>query len=333
MDGELKALAKLLRGFAVNQIIASAVRLDLPQFLIEKDCTDFELANATGIRIDRMRLILAVLRELNIVGHKGGGLYCKTSTTDLLGSVSGRLYGQALMSGDIYYRAWADLDHTLKTGTSAFEKAFKCTMWEYLDRHPVIGDYFSRTMGAGSQLVADNIIKSLNLPSVNIIVDVGAGDGSLISAALKAYPHIRGIAFDLPGQVNNIERSLEEFNIRDRCEVVGGDFRVNIPPGGDLYLFKGVFHNWSSDTIKLMMSNLFANMNSGSRVAVIERSIPEQGEMTMHQAINSLTMLLLFGTTDRRATEYESILVNVGFLTSVANLSGLGLDVIHALKP
>jgi len=76
------------------------------------------------------------------------------------------------------------------------------------------------------------------------MVDVGGGQGTLISTILKAHPNVRGILFDLPRVVDVAQEELERAGIADRCETVGGDIMLSVPAGGDIYLLSRVIHDW-----------------------------------------------------------------------------------------
>lgn len=102
--------------------------MDIPQLLIEGDWTGTEPAELTGVPWERLRLIMAVLRELDIASEDGIEIYRLTGLTELLGREKGHLYGQALMSADMYYRAWTGLDYSLKSGESAFINIFGRSM-------------------------------------------------------------------------------------------------------------------------------------------------------------------------------------------------------------
>src|SRR5882724_2540108 len=110
---DLVRMSKLLKGFAMNQVIASAVRLDIPSYLCDSDRTADELAELTGIPWQRLAAVLAVLVGLDIARRDEDGLYSATSMTRLLTRATGGMYGQALLSSGMYYTVWADLDHSL----------------------------------------------------------------------------------------------------------------------------------------------------------------------------------------------------------------------------
>lgn len=60
---------------------------------------------------------------------------------------------------------------------------------------------------------------------------------------LKKNPRMRGILFDLPPVIAGAGELLETEGVRDRVELVAGDFFESVPPGCDLYTMKHIIHD------------------------------------------------------------------------------------------
>ena len=59
---------------------------------------------------------------------------------------------------------------------------------------------------------------------VRHLVNVGGGNGALLTGILKAHPHLKGTLLDRPKVVERASPSLRELGLSDRCETVGGVF-------------------------------------------------------------------------------------------------------------
>jgi len=330
MDQELVRLIRLLRGFALNQVIASAVRRDIPSLVAGTTRTGVELAALTGLPWQRLQPMLVILADLGIVQMEGDG-YRGTPAAELLARGSGRLHGLALMSAESYYRAWAALDTSLDTGASAFEHVHGMSMWQYLDAHPDVSEQFAQTMGASADLAAQPILEAVEFPAHGTLVDVGGGNGSLVAAILEHHPGLHAQVLELPSQVRRANERLGGRGLDGRYRVVAGDMFTDIPAGADLYLFKGVFHNWPDEALTRMLTPFCAGLRSGARVVVVERAMSD-GPMTVDQAINTLTMTLLFGSTDRTVEEYRALLTAQGLHTRIPDATDPRLDIIEATK-
>ena len=59
-------------------------------------------------------------------------------------------------------------------------------------------------------------IASLPLDGIHTIVDVGGADGTGLAAILAAYPHMRGVLFDLPHVITSTPETLARHGVDDR---------------------------------------------------------------------------------------------------------------------
>lgn len=329
---DLVRLSRILKSFAVNQIIASAVRLDIPSLVRAKDRTPGELAELTGIPWARLSAVMAALVDLGIVERNGDASYASTPLAGLLSRDGGGLYGQALLCGDMYYRTWARLDHSLRTGESAFAEEFGTSMWQYLDEHPEEAGWFSRTMGASSHSVADALMDRCRFPETGLVVDVGAGDGTFLTAVLERHPGLRGLGVERAGQTGRLAAVIDEHDLRERCTVVPGDMFQGVPPHGSVYVFKGVLHNWSDTDLEPMLKRLRSQTAPGTRLLVIEHPLPQPADMTVYGAVNALMMTLLFGSSDRTADGYRLLLQRCGFQAEVRPSPDGAPDIIEGVS-
>lgn len=72
--------------------------------------------------------------------------------------------------------------------------------------------------------------------SVDTIVDVGGGTGSMLAELLRLHPHLRGTLVDLPATV---DRATSDAFVK-----VGQSIFDALPQGADLYLLRGVLNDW-----------------------------------------------------------------------------------------
>ena len=143
-----------------------------------------------------------------------------------------------------------------------------------------------------------------------MLVDVGGGRGTLISAVLNAHPGLRGVLFDLPGVVEAAREELERSGIANRCEAVGGDILSSVPGGGDVYLLSRVIHDWDDEKSILILRNCRAAMARTSKLLLAERTIPETIEPSVHaqtQFLSDLNMLVRNGGRERTDAEYGAL--------------------------
>jgi hypothetical protein len=109
----------------------------------------------------------------------------------------------------------------------------------------------------------------------NAVVDIGGGQGMLLSTILKNNPNLHGILFDLPRAietakklyVSNATTNSQDHNNNDdvlsRCKLIEGDFFKSIPavPDADCcYIIKNVILNWDDESAAVILKNCLQAM-------------------------------------------------------------------------
>ena len=110
------------------------------------------------------------------------------------------------------------------------------------------------------------------------IVDIGGGNGVLLSAILAAFPQAEGMVFDTAAGITGAAQRLEKRASLQRCRIVAGDFFDAVPQGADTYILKSVLHDWDDDEPIAILKNCRRAMRPDSALLVIERVLPERME-------------------------------------------------------
>ncbi|WP_307937221.1 methyltransferase [Salinispora arenicola] len=106
------------------------------------------------------------------------------------------------------------------------------------------------------------------------VVDVGGGHGMLVRSILRANPGVRGTVYDLPHVVATVRDEVAASDLADRCQVVGGDFFVEVPEGGDAYVLKSVIHDWNDERSLTILRNVHRVMPADGRLLIVEPVVP-----------------------------------------------------------
>jgi len=106
--------------------------------------------------------------------------------------------------------------------------------------------------------------------------------------------------------------TLVEAGVRDRCNLVGGDFFASIPAGGDAYVLAQIVHDWPDQEAIAILRACYRAMAPGARVWIIERVV-QPGDAYDRAKLADLMMLVLFGAQERTADEYRTLLETAGF--------------------
>jgi O-methyltransferase domain len=95
--------------------------------------------------------------------------------------------------------------------------------------------------------MVDAVVRSYDFSGIGVLLDVGGGEGALLTAILAAKPSLRDILFDQPDVVRTARALLERASVADRCEIVGGSFFDTVPAGADACLLRSVIYDWDDE--------------------------------------------------------------------------------------
>jgi orsellinic acid C2-O-methyltransferase len=325
---EGRCLADQIRGHIITQIIASAVRFQILDY-IESGITSIDqLSELTGMGNGQLRRFIRALEGLGLVAEHQPDDYRLCAPAGLLLRAGGGLRGQALMSGAEYYQAWAELDYALTSGRSAFERAHGRTLWEKFQDDDLLTASFTRMMRWNTERAIKEILDVYGFPRSGVIADLGAGDGTLAAELLGRYPGLRAIVFETETVIGHTRRSIAERGLAQRCEFTAGDFLEAVPEGADLYILKAVLHNWNDDDALQILRNVRRTLKKSGRVLVIERI--QVADNLLGSAIRDLTMLVLFGGQERSQEAYTELLAKARLEIVRAVTTPAGLCLVEA---
>jgi O-methyltransferase domain/Dimerisation domain len=324
-----KTLLPMITGFMMSQAIGVAVQLNLADLLAKGPLDSDALALQTQTHAPSLRRLLRALAGAGLVEELACGRFDLTPLgAQLRTGVSGSLRNFALMfCGERAWRSWGDLIHSVRTGTSAAEHLYGMSGFAYFARHPEAGSVFNAAMAEATEQVAAALVGAHHFSRFGTIVDVGGGNGALLTAILAAFPQPRGIVFDLPKGSEGAAARIGAAGLGARCQVVEGDFFQSVPSGGDAYLLKAVIHDWPDDRSVGILQKCRHAMTAQGTLLLIERVMPERIEATAtHRQITlmDLNMMVMPGGRERTEAEFKALLESAGFRWIATQPLGVG---------
>jgi len=144
------------------------------------------------------------------------------------------------------------------------------------------------------------------------IVDIGGGQGILIANLLRLNPNAKGVDFDLAEVIETAKPKLdaEYKDIKDRLELVSGDFFKSVPSGADVITFKVVLHDWTDEKAVEILKVVHTALPAHGKLVLIEHVIRENDPSGISMDI---TMLVLTDGKERTEPEWTKLLHAAGF--------------------
>ena len=319
-------------GYIGSAALHVALHLGIADHLASGPKTAAELARATGVQEDALYRVLRALASLGLFEERASRTFASNPSADLLRKGRTTLRDILYFLTDApHFRVYADLLHSVQTGQPAGEKVFGAPVFEYFRRDPAFNERFNNGMTSASAAAIAGALKAYDFSGIEVLVDVAGGHGMVLTSILRQYPAMRGVLFDIDHVVAGAAPLIEGAGVKDRCQIVSGDFFKAVPPGGDAYIMKNIIHDWDDDRALTILRNIHQVLRGrrGGRVILLESVVQPVGGPDFAKMID-LEMMVLPGGRERTEQEYTSLFARAGFrLTRIVPTESL-LSVIEA---
>jgi hypothetical protein len=173
-------------------------------------------------------------------------MFANSDASSLFRDAPGGLRNYALFAtSEQFLKSAAALGHSLETGQAAHDHAMGQKVWEYFRDHPEDNAAFNRGLAEIRKDQQAAIAAAYDWTGVTSVMDVGGGTGALMACIVAETPGVRGILFDRPDVLPDADHLLSERGVRERCELVGGNFFESIQVKADVWILSQVLHDWA----------------------------------------------------------------------------------------
>jgi len=308
-----ETLWRMTSGCLLSQAIHVATKLSIPDRLKDGPKSSAELAQETKTHAPSLYRLLRALAGAGIFTEDEQGYFALTQLgTFLRRDVPGSMAAAGLLFGStLQWPALGELMYSVQTGKTAFDHYFGMNFWEYFMSHPEEHELFQYAMASFSAAETHAILHAYDFSAFETIVDVAGGRGTLLAGILNANPTIHGTLLELPHVAKQAEEVLKAAGVAERCEVVGGDMFVAIPEGRDAYIMKTVIHDWQDAQALALLKKCAEAMPAHAKLLLITEVVapPNVPDPTK---LMDLNMFVTFGSSERTAAEFETLLAEAG---------------------
>jgi ubiquinone/menaquinone biosynthesis C-methylase UbiE len=325
-------LDRMITGYWVSQAIYAAAKFGIADLLKQGPKSVEELAEKTSTNPDALYRLLRALASVGIFAEVPPRQFSLTPLAEpLQANVPHSKRALALMSGDEQFQAWTEVLYSIQTGKKAFDKVFGKPIFDYLGEHLDKAQVFDAAMVGIHGRESAAVQKAYDFSGINLVVDIGGGNGSQLSMLLQAHPTMRGILFDLPHVIERAKAPIAAAGLSDRCELVAGSFFESVPAGADAYFMRHIIHDWEDEKSLTILRNCHRAMPSHGRLLVVESVIPPGNEPFAGKFLD-LVMLLIPGGKERTEEEYRALFAQAGFELSKIVPTASEVSVVEAVK-
>lgn len=325
MQADIPASAALMgmaTGFVVSKALAAVAELGIADALASRPMTAAELAAGTGTDPASLHRVLRTLAGFGVFAEAPEtGRFALTPLAELLKrDHPDSLCDYVLMVNDTLYAAFAEFGYSVRTGERAFDRVFGAPVFAHLAEHPAKACTFQRAMNQAYRTECDLVAGAWDFSSHRKVLDVGGGNGQLLSAILARHPHLEGILLDREAGIAAARAGVG--GPLPRCRLVTGDFFEEVPQGADLILLKHVIHDWDDERSTDILTRCREALAPGGRILVLDAVVPPGNDFSPAKVID-LIMLAVPGGVERTERDFARLF----------SRAGLRLETVRPLTP
>jgi len=227
------------------------------------------------------------------------------------------------------FAGWDGLHHSVQTGEPGFNKVFGTPIFDYIQTRPELGPVFDAGMTSLNCYETDAMMEAYDFTGINVLADIGGGNGSLLSALLAHYPNMKGILFDLGHVTERAKERLKTAGLAERCNVIEGSFFESIPAGADAYHFRHIIHDWTDEQCAQILGHCRNVIPTNGKLLISDCVVPAGNEPCMSKNMD-ITMLAFPGGQERTEAEFRSLLKASGFELKSITPTAASINVVEA---
>jgi hypothetical protein len=324
--------------FATSRWVAHAVgvaaELGLSDLIQSGPKTAEELADAMGLHAPSLYRLLRALASVGIFTRLEDGRFAQTQASDALRKdVPYSMQGFARMVNRPWaIGAWTQLEHSVRTGVSAFEHANGMFAFDYFTQNPVEMQIFAEAMSSFSAQVGAAVADAYDFSNIQTLADIGGSHGMALAIILADNPEMRGILFDLPEVVADAFDFLKCRGVHQRIEIRGGNFFESVPKGADAYLLKHVLHDWSDEDCLHILETVHAAAKPATKLLLVESIVNESNDPQFAKITDLEMLVISHNGRERTRTEWQNLLRAGGFQLRSTLSTRSSAHVIEAIR-
>lgn len=309
------AMLERIAAYWQSQLVYVAAKLGIADVLVEGPLTVDEIAARVGAHPPHLGRVLRALASVGIFASDPHGRFHLTRLAQTLRSDHPEsLRDFALMLVDDFnWSAWGALEHSVRTGVSAFEHVHGAPAFPWMHEHPEKEKMFSASMASLSVMENAAVARAYAFGKLRKVVDVGGAHGHLLVAILRSYVKLRGVLFDQPSVIEEAAKNgfITAADVANRCEAVGGDFFESVPAGADAYVMKYIVHDWDDEKGARILQNCRKAMADDGRVLVIDHLVAAGNRFDWGKLID-VNMMVMMGSKERTKDEFRQLFARAG---------------------
>ena len=309
------ALFDLCAGFVYSQILQACVQLNLFETLSRGPLGADELAARLSLPPESMRLLCDAAVSLQLLQKRSGDRYG-------LGPLGAALLGNPgviamIRHHQMLYQDLTDPLALLRHESGAGQLA---RYWPYADT-PAPADLtrddvtpYTALMAQSQPMIAAEVLAAYSFAGHRCLLDVGGGNGALLSAIAQKYPKLQCVLFDLPAVAEHASERFRSEGLAARARAVGGSFLGDpLPDGADIISLVRILHDHGDDHVMTLLHAAHAALPPGGSLLIAEPLSGTRGSEAIADAYFAIYLLAMGSGRPRSFERLQVMLTQAGF--------------------
>jgi hypothetical protein len=300
-------ILNLSRSYVLSRALHICAKLNIADALENGPKSVDEIAIITKTIPTKLMRLLRFLSANKIFKQLSQQKFALTSLSQpLLTNSHNSVKDILLMVDDSWWQSLSNWELSFTEDKSSFEHTNGDSFFDYLENHPSKQQQVDKGMSRLSTFDNKVIVNAYDFSSYNNIIDIGCGLGGFAKEIYAQYPTKKVSLFDSQQVLKNITLDSNIFT------TIAGDFFEKLPLNKDLYIYKGVLHDFDDEDAIKILTICKKCSPPNSKTLIVEQVLPETDGPHPNKTMDMVMMFLLNGR-QRTIDEWQNICEKAGF--------------------
>jgi len=283
---DVREISKIAYGFMGTQALVAGLDADVFGQLRDGALTAADLAEKTGVRADRLAMLLTPLVALGLLTKEGDRYANAPASAKYLDPEAPEYFGEyiRLQVGKQIY------PHALNIG-----KALAGTpvgLYQEVAEDPEEAAAFSHSQHVGSMGPAYLTARKVELDAPQRLLDVAGGSGAFTITLCRKYPELHATIVDYPAVTDVARKYMAEAGLEERVEYIEGDALESAwPIEQDVVLMSYLLSAVGKEDIGALMRKAHAALRPGGKLVLHDFMVNADGTGPLSAALWMLVMV------------------------------------------
>jgi predicted O-methyltransferase YrrM len=287
----LTQLIQIAMGYSRAQVLFTAHRCGVFDFLARNGArTATEVADHCKTAPRQTAHLLNACAPLGLLKKDGEHYQNTPLAAAYLVPSSSSYMGEWLNLWAIWYRRWADLEQTVRSGRPIQESA------DHLGGDADYTRNFIMAMHQYARGPGKEIVRHVDLSGRRRLLDVGGGPGTYSLLLAQQNPQLSAVVFDLPDVVNIAREVIAGYAMSDRVTVRAASYLSDAFGHGDfdVVLLSNMLNQEDDETCKAILRKAHDALEPGGLLIIQAMFLNATKDGPLFPVLQSLLLNLLY---------------------------------------